>query len=308
MSRAIISVISLVVFGLPMVMVSLWGLDMQDRWEEVLGTERNVPSGLATAGRAVNDWVADAREGQMAAALFDPVAITDHRFVQYRRTGVTVADVLAPGEAVPPADHAHLWITARGLALAQAEGCPAILDTIATRCSAGRLEVAPQDDGTFTVAARLGFAPADDPGAVPPNGRDVGINRTTLRLPLQGSLSVPPDQVATAERELLTAAQDACRTLRADTGTCTIQALQFGRTVRGDTVNLSADVVLASLVPDGTDAVTDATEAAITGGIMDRLRGLMGGDDTEAAPATGSAPRVLQGGGARNGDNTLTID
>lgn len=308
MSRAIISVISLVVFGLPMVMVSLWGLGMQDRWEEVLGTERNVPSGLATAGRAVNDWVADAREGQLAAALFDPVAITDHRFVQYRRTGVTVADVLAPGEAVPSADHAHLWITARGLALAQAEGCPAILDTIATRCSAGRLEVEPQDDGTFTVAARLGFAPADDPGAVPPNGRDVGIDRTTLRLPLQGSLSVPPDQVATAERTLLTAAQDACRTLRADTGTCTIQALQFGRTVRGDTVSLSADVVLASLVPDGTDAVTDATEAAITGGIMDRLRGLMGGDDTEAAPATGNAPRVLQGGGARNGDNTLTID
>ncbi|MCU0907309.1 MAG: hypothetical protein MUF73_07650 [Rhodobacteraceae bacterium] len=308
MSRAILTVVSLVVFGLPMAMVSLWALGMQDRWEEVLGGERNVPTGLAGAGRAVNDWVADAREGQIAAALFDPVAITDHRHVQFRRTGVTVADVLAPGEAEPAPDYAHLWITARGLALAQREGCPAILDTIATRCSAGMLDVEPADDGTFVVEARLGYAPADDLGPVPDNGRGVGIDRTTLRLPLQGSLSVAPDQVAAAERTLLTAAQDACRALRADAGTCTIQSLRFDRQPRGETVSLSAAVTLASLVPDGTTVTTDATEAAVEGGIMDRLRGLMGGDDTEAAPATGSPPRVLQGGGARNDSNTFSVD
>ena len=307
MIRGIVSAVVLLIVGVPMLLLNLSALGMQDRWEEVLGGDRSVPTGLASAGRTVNDWVADAREGREAAALLDPVAITDHRYVQYRRAGVTVADVLAPGEAAPAPEYAHLWITARGLALAQSDGCPAILDTIATRCSAGMLDVGPADDGTFVVEARLGYTPADDPGPVPAQGRGVGIDRTTLRLPLQGSLSVAPDQVATAERELLTAAQDACRALRADAGTCVIQSLQFSRQPRGETVNLSAAVTLASLVPDGTEALTDATEAAITGGIMDRLRGLMGGA-AEEAPATGGAPRVLQGGSARNGNNTLSVD
>jgi hypothetical protein len=309
--RAIVSVISLVVVGLPMVLASLWALGMQDRVESLMGGERTVPTGLANAGRAVNDWVADAQEGRLAAILFDPVAISDHRSVEWERTGVTVADVLLPGEAAPDPVHARLWLAARGLTLAQTQGCPAVLDTIATRCSAGMLEVAPQKDGTFTVSARLGYAPADAPGPVPAQGRGVAIDDTYLRLPAEGGLQVARDQVGAAEREILSAAQDACRTLREAGGTCVIRSVAFDRRAgRGDQVNLTASVTLSSLVPDGSAGAAGATEAAIAGGIMERLRGMMAPAGGDAAPASGAggAPRVLQGGSARNGENTFSVD
>lgn len=328
MMRAIIGVAVLLAVGVPTVLASLWALGMQDRVEEVMGGPQTVPSGLAGAGRAVNDWVADAREGRLAVALFDPVTITDERYVAWERGDVTVADVLAPGETAPEGREAQqLWVTARGLALAQADGCPKVLETIATRCSAGRLEIRRNEDGTFRVKARLGFAPIDDPGPVPAQGRGVDLHDERLRLPVQGALRVPVGQIDAAERQLLDAAQDACRNLRADTGTCVIRSVLFGQVGRGETRDISAVVTLSRLVGpgdsreasvagpgdarqaalDADDATpTPVAEAAAAGGIFATLKGLLGGGGS-ARSGSGEAPRVLQGGAARNTRNTIAV-
>ena len=328
MMRAIVGAVVLVIVGVPMLLVNLSALGMQDSWEQVMGGERTVPTSVASAGRAVNDWFADAREGQIASALFDPVTITDHRYVQMKRSGLTVSDVLAPGEAAPAPEYAHLWIAARGLALAQAEGCPMLLETIATRCSAGRLDVKPRDDGTFHLEARLGYAPADAPGPVPAQGRGVELRDLRLRLPESGGLRLTGDNAPDVQRQLVLAAQEACRSLKAEQGTCVIRSLQFVERQRGATGEMSASVTLSWLASEGDgrqasltvpdrvreaaldgadDATPPVTEAAAAGGIFATLKGLLGGGGGTARSGSGEAPRVLQGGAARHTGNTIAV-
>lgn len=290
-SRLILSLLGMVVVGVPMLLLNMTALGRMAEFERAIDGETVVPSAVADAGIAIDNAFGNFVEGKKIATLFDTENLARARHVVYTET-VMIADVLAEGEAAPEEEFEHLWVLARANTRATSE-CDLLLETIAKTCGVSKSEVKKRDDGTFDISSTVAYVPSYYMGEIEVDGaRD--LYTVSLRLPNdRDAQRIPVTAIESRRKELYSAAQQACRELRRTTNNCVIAQIvpRQGRVRSDGTTDYYLSVKL-NYVGERAEGVTETLLGRLNVG------GLLGGAQ-EAAPSTTTAdrPSVLRGGG-----------
>ncbi|APX89503.1 hypothetical protein BV394_07060 [Brevirhabdus pacifica] len=218
----------------------------------VAGTASALPAEVVDHRRLGDlEREARARERRHVSAVFDPDSLGPARVVTFA-TVVSLADLLAPGEAPPPPALEDLYAEARAARHMQAE-CTALLASFARRCVVQEAGAERMGDGRWRLQASLAFSPRDEIGAIPMEGAEYTPWRTRMRLKAHVA-PMPPEDLARARADYYQHARRICAAIRGRSGNCVIERIEFTATPAagpGYSVTLGARARFATLDPPG---------------------------------------------------------
>ena len=178
-------------------------------------------------------------------AIVDVAVLNDERRVSLSRK-VALTDLSGGSDGTLAGSRAEVAALVAAKQWGEAE-CDAMIRSFATRCGFGTADVQIGDDGLARLRVTLSFTNAT------PIGDTTGLDSAGLipqRVDLAGpqGIEVAPADIPAERARLYAAADEACKGLRAEKGTCVISEIAFVEDpVEGGRVNLSASAEIAYL-------------------------------------------------------------
>ncbi|GFE63673.1 hypothetical protein [Litoreibacter roseus] len=203
---------------------SMWAIDATRANEAALAGEAPKPVGKMPVSPF--QWI---RDNARVRAEFDQTAVNWRRSV-YVSDSVAVEDLLTPGEASPDPAFAPLYAEARA-ARHLIGHCEDVLAKLGTKCAVSEASANAARDGSYTISARLSYAPSYDLGT-PEKMPGGGLVTASTRLGENVSDDELPLNSAEARRGFMDQALAICESIRTRHGTCIINSISITRVVK----------------------------------------------------------------------------
>ena len=293
----------LVLFGGPILYINLVALGRQAAFEETVTGETAVPQPIASAGKHASMLLDNFRKRQETADVFDAEDFSRRRVLQISRP-ISIEEVLSPGEAVPDPEFQSLYIEARAPVLTMQQECPLLLASFARSCVAQSSQVQRNDDGSYTLKARLAFIQAADTGPLPDAiPEDLIVEKIVLPREFARK-ALSPKQVLEAKSLFFDVTTETCAAQQDAYGNCVVRSVDFEiRTHRDDPdlFSVSGRARLES-IPNASESIKLTEAAGTSSGLASRFAklkaSLLGGGDDQTAKKSSNKPKILRGGSA----------